>query len=60
MRVKAYDIFDILINYWQVQLKSANALAAQLEEWQPTKENIMRSRVFSRVIGQWKIRLLIR
>lgn len=38
LQVKAYDIFDILVNYWQVQLNSANELADQLEKWQPTKE----------------------
>lgn len=38
IQVQAYDIFDILVNYWQVQLSSRNELADRLEEWQPTKE----------------------
>lgn len=37
MQVCAYDIFDILVNYWQVQLMSGNSLAEKLEKWQPTK-----------------------
>ena len=37
IQVCAYDIFDILVNYWQVQLSSGNALADRLEQWQPTK-----------------------
>jgi len=37
MQVCAYDIFDILINYWQIQLMSGKNLADQLEKWQPTK-----------------------
>ncbi len=36
-RVRAYDIFDILINYWQTQLKSGGKLADRLEKWEPTK-----------------------
>ena len=51
MRVKAYDIFDILVNYWQVQLKSANALADKLEEWQPTKEKYQE--IKSVLKGHW-------
>ena len=37
IQVCAYDIFDILVNYWQVQLSSANELAERLQQWQPTK-----------------------
>ena len=37
MQVCSYDIFDILVNYWQVQLMSGNSLAEKLEKWQPTK-----------------------
>ena len=37
IQVCAYDIFDILVNYWQVQLSSGSALTDQLEQWQPTK-----------------------
>ncbi len=37
VQVCAYDIFDILVNYWQVQLSSGSTLAKRLEKWQPTK-----------------------
>ena len=37
IQVYAYDIFDILVNYWQVQLSSAKELAERLKQWQPTK-----------------------
>ena len=33
--VKGYDIFDILINYWQVQLSMPETLAARLEKNHP-------------------------
>lgn len=35
--VCAYDIFDILVNYWQVQLSSRDDLADRLDSWIPTK-----------------------
>ena len=38
MRVQAYDIFDILTGYWQVQLGDPEALAARLAQWPPTSE----------------------
>ena len=38
IHVHAYDIFDILVNYWQVQLTSANSLSLILENWEPSKD----------------------
>lgn len=38
IQVRGYDIFDILVNYWRVQLSSSEALADRLKKWQPTKE----------------------
>lgn len=35
--VQGYDIFDILVNYWQVQLTAGGLLADTLEQWHPTK-----------------------
>ena len=35
--VQGYDIFDILVNYWQVQLTAGGLLADTLEKWAPTK-----------------------
>lgn len=37
-KVYGYDVFDILANYWQVQVSSADRLAAHLTRWVPTKE----------------------
>lgn len=37
MRVQGYDVFDILTNYWEVQLNSAQALAMRISKWHPTK-----------------------
>ena len=36
--VIGYDIFDILVNYWQVQLTNPQQLADVLSQWEPTKE----------------------
>ncbi|MYA55048.1 DNA adenine methylase [Candidatus Poribacteria bacterium] len=38
IQVRGYDVFDILVNYWQVQLSSNHELADRLAAWQPTKE----------------------
>lgn len=38
IQVRAYDIFDVLVNYWQIQLSSNHELADRLETWPPTKE----------------------
>lgn len=37
IEVVAYDIFDILCSYWQVQLHSPNALANRLRQFEPTR-----------------------
>ena len=37
VQVRGYDVFDILVNYWQVQLASNRELSDTLETWQPTK-----------------------
>ena len=38
MDVTAYDFFDILTDYWQVQLDRPEELADRIGRWQPTKE----------------------
>ena len=38
IKVKGYDLFDILTNYWQVQIAQPKKLAARIEEWAPTDE----------------------
>ncbi len=57
IQVRAYDIFDILINYWQVQLSSGSALAERLEQWQPTKAQY--TEVKSRLKDHWNGEKLI-
>src|SRR3989338_5048016 len=37
LQVIGYDVFDILINYWQVQLKNPNALYERLLDFEPTR-----------------------
>ena len=36
IEVQGYDLFDILTNYWQVQLRKPNELAKRVFEWKPT------------------------
>jgi len=40
--VIGYDIFDILINYWQYQLKNPEGLYRELLKFKPTKEEFYR------------------
>lgn len=52
IRVQAYDIFDILTNYWQVQLDEPQTLASRIAEWQSTKERYVA--VKERLRQHWK------
>jgi len=36
--VQSYDIFELLVNYWEVQLTDPHALADYLSQWYPEKE----------------------
>jgi DNA adenine methylase len=38
IRVIGYDVFDILVNFWQVLLSNPQGLASELEKLSPTKE----------------------
>jgi len=38
MQVYAYDIFDILVNYWKTQLRMPLKLAGCILQWEPTDE----------------------
>jgi DNA adenine methylase len=38
MEVIGYDIFDILVNYWQVQIESSELLYERLKELKPDQE----------------------
>ena len=57
IQVRAYDIFDILVNYWQVQLSSNRELADRLETWQPTKEQY--AAIKTRLKAHWTEESLI-
>lgn len=50
--VLGYDIFDILINYWQVQLKNPNVLYQRLIEFEPTREGFKKAK--ERLKRHWK------
>jgi DNA adenine methylase len=49
--VMGYDIFDILINYWDVQLKHPKKLYELLSEFEPTREEF--KRVKERLKRHW-------
>ena len=53
MQVQAYDIFDILTNYWQVQLAEPHTLVSRIARWQPTKEQY--ASVKERLRKHWKL-----
>lgn len=50
--VVAYDIFDILMNYWEVQLKNPEELYKRLSKFEPTREEF--KRVKDRLKKHWK------
>ncbi len=35
--VRAYDVFDVLANYWEVQLSAPQRLADRIRQWEPTQ-----------------------
>jgi len=37
LSVRGYDVFDVLANYWQVQLRSPVKLADRIARWKPTR-----------------------
>ncbi|MCR2054501.1 DNA adenine methylase, partial [Campylobacter helveticus] len=39
IEVLAYDVFDILVNFWQVLVADSGALYKELTKLEPTKEN---------------------
>ena len=52
MSVQAYDVFDILTNYWEVQISVPNALADRVLQWQPTKAQY--AEIKERLKRHWK------
>ena len=57
IEVQAYDVFDILVNYWQVQLAQPTALAERISRWAPTDE-VYRA-VKERLRRHWKREALL-
>ena len=57
IKVYGYDIFDILTNYWQVQLESPESLFEQLNQWSPTKEQYQQ--IKDRLKDHWNKEQLI-
>ena len=57
IQVQGYDIFDILVNYWQIQISSRDALADRLEQWEPSKEQYIQ--VKERLKTHWNKTSLI-
>lgn len=52
MEVTAYDVFDILTNYWQVQLDTPEELADRIARWQPDKDTY--ALVKERLKAHWR------
>jgi len=50
--VAAYDVFDILCAYWQVQLQSPEALARRLREFPPDRQTF--ALVKARLDAHWR------
>ncbi len=57
IQVTGYDVFDILVNYWQVQLNSGVDLAEHLQQWEPSKEQY--AQVKERLKSHWNQESLI-
>lgn len=56
--VQGYDVFDILVNYWEQQINAPAELAQAIRQWAPTKEQYVQ--VKSRLKQHWKGDKLIR
>lgn len=50
--VQGYDVFDILTNYWQVQLESPSQLADRISQWNPNKA--VYAEVKNRLQAHWR------
>lgn len=51
VKVRGYDIFDVLTNYWQVQLDTPVSLADRIARWLPDKPTY--AKVKSRLRDHW-------
>jgi DNA adenine methylase len=52
LEVVAYEIFDVLVNYWQVQLKSPKVLYEHLSDFKPNRTEF--KQVKERLRQHWK------
>lgn len=52
LEVVAYDVFDILCNYWRVQLRNTNALYQRLQKFKPNRQTF--ARVKRRLSAHWQ------
>ena len=52
IEVQGFDVFDILVNYWQAQIRSPEELAERLWQWRPNKKTY--ASVKERLKKHWK------
>ncbi len=52
IEVRGYDVFDVLCNYWQVQLTRPRELAARLAEYEPTRATFAEAK--ARLQAHWR------
>lgn len=50
--VQGYDVFDLLVNYWQTQLAAPERLADRIAQWEPNKA--VYAEVKERLKGHWR------
>ena len=58
IKVQGYDVFDMLVNYWQVQLSAPTKLANGIEKWSPDKETY--AKVKKKLKAHWEGNSLIK
>ena len=51
INVQGYDIFDVLVNYWLVQIRKPAHLAMLLRQWEPNKETYAKVKI--RLKAHW-------
>lgn len=57
LEVKAFDIFDILINYWDVQINNKKPLSNRLKSFQPTQKEYTNIKYILKAHWDRKIKL---
>ena len=51
INVVGYDVFDILVNYWQIQIKNPKKLSEVIRKWKPTKDEY--KKIKAKLKGHW-------